>query len=72
MKIKEILNRNRRDFDVDLECEHCGNIHKNVSCYDDNFFHTTVIPNISCDKCGKKASDNYTPLQTKYGEYEIV
>jgi hypothetical protein len=72
MKIKEITSQSRRDFRADMECEHCGNIEKDISGYDDNFFHQNVIPDMKCEKCGKKASETYRPLTTKYAEHEIV
>ena len=41
--------------------------------YDDGYFHTVVIPDMKCDKCGKSVSANeselneeYRPLTTKY------
>ena len=55
-----------------MECEHCGNIEKNVSGYDDAFFHANVIPKMKCKKCGKTAGDDYRPLTTKYSEHEVV
>lgn len=67
MKIKEILYQNRRDFNAIYECEHCG-FEKEGSGYDDAFFHTKVIPDMTCPKCGKKAAENYRPLTTKYPE----
>lgn len=66
MHIKKINSQSRRDFYADYECEHCGNIHYNVSSYDDRFFHSNVIPNMMCAKCGKKADENYVPRATKY------
>ena len=68
MKIKEIKSQHRRDFWADMECEHCGHIEYNVSCYDDAYFHKNVIPEMECKSCGKKASENYRPLTTKYPE----
>jgi primosomal protein N' len=72
MKIQKIISQIRRDFYANMICEHCGHIENNVSGYDDNYFHGNVIPNMLCPKCNKKASDNYRPLQTKYGANEIV
>lgn len=66
MKIIKINNWNRRDFYADMECEHCGNIHKDVSCYDDAYFHQDVIPNMKCKKCGKTAKEDYKPMTPKY------
>jgi hypothetical protein len=67
MKIKEIKSQTRRDFRAIYVCEHCG-----YECegrgYDDDYFHSKVIPDMVCKKCGKKASDNYRPLAAKYPE----
>ena len=53
MKIKEITWEHGNDFYADLICEHCGNIQK-LSCgYHDNYFHTRVIPDIKCNRCGR-------------------
>ena len=57
MKIIKSYNYNRRDFWADMECQHCGNAETNVSCYDDSYFHQQVIPNMVCEKCGKKGSE---------------
>ena len=65
MKIKEIISQNRRDFQAIYVCEHCGNEVKG-SGYDDSYFHQNVIPDKVCEKCGKKAGDDYRALATKY------
>ena len=71
MRIKNIIHQNRRDFEAEYECEHCGNISIEWG-YDDQSFHKNVIPNALCKKCGKNANDNYRPLATKYpDEYQI-
>lgn len=67
MKIKKITNQHRRDFTAIYECEHCGFEHGGTG-YDDANFHQNVIPNMTCLECGKKASDDYRPLATKYPE----
>jgi len=72
MKIQKINSQSRRDFWADMVCEHCGHIEKNVSGYDDDFFHRNVIPNMECKQCGKKASDDYRPMGTKYAAHEVV
>jgi hypothetical protein len=42
------------------------------SGYDDANFHNNVVPNMECEKCGKKAESNYRPLAPKYPEdYQI-
>lgn len=71
MKIKEILSQNRRDFRAIYICESCGD-EKEGSGYDDANFHDNVIPNMKCDKCGKRSPENYRALSTKYPEgYQI-
>lgn len=72
MKIQRINSQSRRDFVADMECEHCGHVEKNVSGYDDDYFHRNVIPNMECNKCGKKASDEYRPIRTKYDAHEVL
>ena len=72
MKIKKINSQTRRDFYADMECEHCGHISENVSCYDDAYFHQNVIPKMKCTKCGKVSGEDYRPLATKYAEHEVV
>ena len=67
MRIKEITHQHRRDFTAVYECEHCGYT-KTGSGYDDAYFHNTVVPNMVCPACGKKAGENYRPLTTKYPE----
>jgi len=70
-----ILRKNwqdRRDFEADMICEHCKHIQKDVGGYDDAYFHKNVIPNMKCSQCGKKASDDYRPMGTKYAAHEIV
>ena len=65
MRIKEIISQHRRDFTAIYVCEHCGHEHKGNG-YDDTFFHQTVIPDMKCPECKKKAGDNYRALATKY------
>ena len=53
MKIKTITSEIGNDFCATMECEHCGNTQE-LSCgYHDNYFHTKVIPNMKCSRCGK-------------------
>ena len=67
MKIKEITSQHRRDFQAVYVCQHCG-FEETGDGYDDANFHNNVIPNMVCDKCGKKAPENYRALTTKYPE----
>lgn len=71
MRIKEIISQRRRDFTALYECEHCEHSVKGYG-YDDDNFHRNVIPEMECKSCGKKASENYRPLTTKYAAHEVV
>lgn len=71
MRIKQILIQLRRDFKAEYECEHCGMV-KIANGYDDSYFHSNIIPKMTCAKCGKIANDNYSPLATKYPEGTVI
>jgi len=71
MRIKKILSQNRRDFHAIYVCEHCGN-EEEGSGYDDTYFHDNVIPDMACNKCGKKASKDYMARPTKYPDGQVV
>jgi hypothetical protein len=70
MKIKKILNQNRRDFRAIYGREHCGH-EEEAGGYDDTNFHVNVIPKMKCSQCGKMASEDYRPLATKYPDGEV-
>ena len=71
MRIKKITSQHRRDYTAVMICEHCSH-EQNDSGYDDAFYHQNVIPKIECKSCGKSASDDYQPSQTKYPEGMVV
>ena len=60
MKITKTYNWNRRDFTYDATCEHCGNIAKNKSGYDDSNYYNNVMPQVKCDKCGESSESKET------------
>jgi transcription elongation factor Elf1 len=68
MKIKKIISQMRRDFTAIFECEHCGKTEEKSGCYDDEYYHRKVIPEMKCKDCNKKASEDYRPLTTKYDD----
>lgn len=71
MRIVKIKSQHRRDFVAIYECESCG--HKEEgSGYDDNNFHSNVVPRMKCKKCGQTSPDGFRPLATKYPEGEVV
>lgn len=66
-----MLSQIRRDFTAIMECEFCGDTQKNDSGYDDAFYHSNVIPDMKCGKCGKSTISEgaeIKPQQTKYPE----
>lgn len=65
MRIKTIISQHRRDFRATYVCEHC-NAETESGGYDDEFFHTKVIPKMECTACGKTAAEDYQPLAPKY------
>jgi len=71
MKIQKVTSRSRRDFSAVYECEHCGNTESGYG-YDDDNFHRNVIPGMKCKACGKTASDDYQPRETKYAACKVV
>lgn len=71
MKIKKILSQHRRDFKAVYECEHCDATREDIG-YDDRHFHATVIPDMACKKCGKKAPKDYVARATRHSDTEVV
>ena len=53
MKIQKITFESGNDFKAVLECEHCGQTQPLGTGYHDNFYHTKVIPAITCKSCGR-------------------
>lgn len=72
MKIKKITSQIRRDFTATLVCEHCDHEQELTKGYDDEFYHSKVIPDIKCKSCGKSSTSGYRPLTTKYPEGKTV
>ena len=71
MKIKTILQQNRRDFTAVYECEHCGYEIEGYG-YDDSNFHNNVIPKKECSECGKISPESYRAFATKYDSDTVI
>lgn len=71
MRIKAIVEQNRRDFTALYECEHCGHLERGRG-YDDRNFHDNVVPAMKCAACGAAAGKDYRPLRPKYEEGEEI
>jgi len=55
MKIKKIIFEMRNDFNAIMECEHCGHEQENNAGYNDDYYHTRVIPEMKCRNCRKSS-----------------
>ena len=71
MYIKQIISRSRRDFTALYECAECGYKIVRVG-YDDEYFHSKVIPTMGCKGCGAVAGPAYKPMKTKYPDGMLV
>lgn len=71
MKIKEITFESGNDFSAILECEHCGGTQKISSGYHDNYYHTKVIPSITCFACGKNRKGDVMRTQNPTGGVSV-
>ena len=55
MKIKKKTRIHRNDFNAIYICEFCGKETEEQYGYNDSNFYQNVIPNMECEKCGKKS-----------------
>ena len=46
MKLIQKKNQMRRDLDIDVECEGCGNKEEICGAYDDRYYWDNVLPDI--------------------------
>ena len=53
MKIQRLTSMSRNDFVAILECEHCGATQELKTGYNDDYYHSRVIPAMTCKACGK-------------------
>jgi hypothetical protein len=60
MKITKTYNWNRRDFQYDAKCEHCGHETKDNSGYDDSNYYNNVVPDAKCPNCGESTNSKAT------------
>lgn len=75
MKLIKKENQHRRDFTGVYKCEGCGHEKTYGGCYDDNYFHTVVAPDMKCPKCGESTISlgaKPIPVSTKYAEHEVI
>lgn len=71
MKITKMINQHRRDFTAEITCENCNNKQILDSGYDDDYYHTKVLPNMKCASCNESTISINAPIEpqaTKYPE----
>ena len=72
MKIKNITSEMGNDFAAVMECEHCRSTQKLTSGYHDNFYHTRVIPAMTCKACGKNRAGDIPETANANGFLSVV
>lgn len=71
MKITRFLASHRNDFDAELECEHCGGTHELHGGYNDSYYHSRVMPSITCMKCGKNRAGEVPAQANPQGHVSV-
>ena len=54
MQVIRKYNQMRRDCDIDIKCEACGNEETYQRAYDDRNFWDNVVPSFKCEKSPKR------------------
>lgn len=57
MRVTARYNQHRRDLEIDMECESCGEKDHYDSAYDDTNFWVNVVPKFKCPKCNKSSEE---------------
>lgn len=71
MQIFEQTPLGGRDFEAIMKCEHCDHKQKLTSGYEDNHYHSKVIPAMTCGGCGKNRA-GYVPIASNNNGTEHV
>jgi len=75
MKVIKKYNQHRRDCDIDIECEKCGDKRIVEGAYDDRNMWDNVVPNWRCEKCGESTKSlglKIEKVTTKYSADTII
>ena len=75
MKVLRRYNQHRRDLDIDVECENCGQKETITTAYDDRNYWDNVVPAMKCRNCGKSTKDigaEVDFMPTRYSEGQQV
>lgn len=65
MFIKEITNQHRRDFSAILQCEGCKTEETLKAGYDDEYYHSEVLPNRKCPNCKETTNTLDNGIRTR-------
>lgn len=65
MRIENISSESGSDFSAVLVCEHCGEKKAITNGYHDNYYHTRVIPEMYCSKCGRNRAGVTSPQEAQ-------
>jgi len=55
MQVAKVITRQGKKLNVRFECEHCGYMFVGTGV-DDEYFHSIVVPGLSCESCGRTAA----------------
>lgn len=72
MKIKEYTFEMGNDFKAIMECEHCDHEQPLGSGYHDNYYHTKVIPAMTCGGCGKNRAGDVPEVKNDSGMKHVA
>lgn len=71
MKIQSSRSIGGNDFHAVMECEHCGSTQSITTGYHDHYYHTRVIPAMTCGACGKNRSGGIPPISNDFGALSV-
>jgi hypothetical protein len=71
MRIQRITSEMGSDFRAVMECEHCGGTQDQTTGYHDNYYHTRVIPAMTCKACGKNREGEIPVIRNDSGTISV-
>lgn len=71
MKIKTIVSEMGNDFVAIMECEHCEGTQNLTSGYHDGYYHSKVIPAMTCKACGLNRAGESPEVKNDTGSKHV-
>lgn len=71
MKIAKITFEIGLDFHADLQCEHCNATQHIKTGYHDAYYHSRVIPAITCVACGRNRAGESPARKNPLGTLHV-